>query len=218
MVILLLSYFVFVNSKDKSVFVEENNPKKSTIPIKANTVEQVQKTDPSLVADNGVMQNAFPGKNSLNTKSFITTTQHVQKIHKITEPIDDKIMSPSTQIDIVPTNNQLVQIASTHPEAPEIPQSIAEYIPASITNKETTHGDLSSVFTEEDLIELGLLKRTAEPVKANNAWDLAEVGLDKLGKVTGTKMELDRHVDHIENATTYALAIGQFSVSRTTVK
>lgn len=80
-----------------------------------------------------------------------------------------------------------------------------------------TSSELSQVFSDDELKELGVKKDIQQNKKAS-LWDLASKGANELSKVTGTDISLKKKSDEIEDTKTYALAIGGFSVSHTSGK
>jgi hypothetical protein len=80
-----------------------------------------------------------------------------------------------------------------------------------------TVAQLSEVFSKDDLEELGMTNKVHKDQKTT-LWDVASKGAKELGKVTGTDIALNKHGDESENTSSYALAIGNFSISRTTTK
>ncbi len=80
-----------------------------------------------------------------------------------------------------------------------------------------TKSDLSKVFSVDELKELGVSGKTP-PEKKNNLWDLASTGANELSKITGKDISINKQSNALENTNSYALAIGNFSISHTSNK
>ncbi len=102
---------------------------------------------------------------------------------------------------------------------PVVENNIASTTEAADTRQEIIpSSDLNSVFSSEDLAELGVQPAQSGKTEKNTAWDLAETGVEKLANATGARMSLDKKENVLDDKTTYALAIGKFSISRTVAK
>jgi hypothetical protein len=71
--------------------------------------------------------------------------------------------------------------------------------------------DLSSVFSEAELAELGLSKDTKN--NQSGFFQLAHQGARMLSERTGAKIGVDRKQNGTDQSTVYALEIGKFSLS-----
>lgn len=91
-------------------------------------------------------------------------------------------------------------------------EEFAQNRPAT-TNKDYPQQNLSDIFSDQDMKDLGLESKP-EPQKDKSAfWTLASKGASKLTKATGKDISIDKSKDVEDNTTTYALALGKFSIS-----
>ncbi|MBP6335151.1 MAG: hypothetical protein KA444_06730 [Bacteroidia bacterium] len=79
-----------------------------------------------------------------------------------------------------------------------------------------TDEELEKVFSKEELVALGVL--TAEKIdsETSNLWKLADSGVDRLAKATGTNMDIAKADTDSESSTTFAL--GKFSFTRSRMR
>lgn len=214
LIILLLSYFVLVDSKQDPVLAEKPAVEKS---LKPATEVEVPVTP-----DNSIPVNSTEtDRNPVKTAGQKFAERKVNSVgHKKTKTVNSasqvqEMLTPSV-VEIIAEPQTLIVSIEDKPEPSLILNEMyAANNSVTALNFDMPPKDLSTVFTQEELAEFGLVPKPSEPNNKITAWDLVESGVDRLGKVTGTKIEIDRHTDHIENATTYALGIGRFSVSRT---
>jgi len=78
--------------------------------------------------------------------------------------------------------------------------------------------DLKSVFSQDEMNELGLAAQEEQP-KKRSLWNLASKGAAGLGKLTGTPIAMTKSDDDLEDTKTVGLTVGKnFSVSHTSGK
>lgn len=219
LLILFLSYFSIDRANESPVFVEEKPVQNSARLADSKNSEgagtvvadiKLEATTPNVsVTENQSFAQAKLSKGQKRKKEerheqqeLFASEEFAMKEAEIIDKVHLQENSKSMNDIILATNNDVHSnfAVNTNKDQPLI-----------------NSGGLSSVFTPEELVELGIISDQKKQQRGISAWDLAETGIAKLGKVTGTKMEFERHSDHIENATTYALELGRFSVSHTRV-
>ncbi len=215
LIILLLSYFVFIISKQESVITkqEKQTETPALVEIKRPAIIQTQKEDHVLISGQKSQTDSNAPKNFESIQKLADQTpQKYQNVELLKET------QPATQqmTQSVPDRHETMR--KEFPVLSDPLNTLAETVNAKNESPVIEATDLSSVFSREELAELGVTSQATENVKTLNAWDIAETGVEKLGNVIGTKMELDKKAGASENITTYALAIGNFSVSRTRVR
>ncbi len=221
LIILLTSFFVFFNSRQEPAFTEEKPIEKVLVPRDVISPSQ----EKVFIANSSGSKEKMPVTRA--EPSLDMSTKHKSKKkqdQKESAPSQEKVNPTKPELILEPSESTLAQIDGTRPIKNEVPDVL---VPVDVNNKvEATNkvstqvplGDLSTVFSQEELAEFGLVPASAERSKTMSAWDIAETGVARVAKAAGVNVELDRHSNHINNATTYALAIGRFSVSHTSVR
>lgn len=219
-IILLLSFFVFVNTKQEPAFAEEKPNEKSLVSRDVTSPSQ----EKAFIANSAGIKEEIPA--TAAQPSLALSPEHKSAknhIQKKSMPIREKVNPQLPSVILAPSESRLAQSIGIPQEKPGVQR---EFSPVDMNNKVETNskvrtqvplGDLSSVFSQEELAEFGLIA-AAEQAKPMSAWDIAETGISKVAKATGVNVELDKHSDLTNNATTYALAIGRFSVSHTSIR
>ena len=215
LVLLLLSYYIFnVTNESNPVVQKKINTEEPA------TVESVKSNDatPAEISNS----EKVPVSSDINSPSGIRLNKRKLADKKHTRPSDPASVNQiQVKIAVIIPKEQEEQFANVEYEVveqanilePEQSELAENTVPESISSDVR-----SSVFTLEELAEFEQMKIDQASSENKNVWNLAEAGVEKLGQLTGIKMELDRHHDHIANATTYALEVGKFSISRTNVK
>lgn len=217
-VILLISYFVFVDTKNKTQIAVEDKPGQliplvQELNVSPNEVKVNERQ--TLPKKNIVPINRLAPSYTLNEKSSNRLQKHEHmadsSIKKLQSPVKDIKQDPNLKILLTEENRKIIPDKSG-PSSTEKSISTGIDIPVN---------DLSSVFSQEELAELESLKSIKSENKQqskNTGWEIAEAGVEKLAKATGANIGFETYTDHIKNATTYAVEIGKFSVSRTKVQ
>jgi len=215
LILLLLSYSIFNKSGDSVQLAQQNSTTESPVLKPASNPEEVVSTE-SLQSGRTQLTSKvdLPSNNIVNKKPGDKAKVNVEQssVLENQSPSDQASVNPElpeekfdlAQIDLPVKENDL-EVQSADPAMND--QTVANTIESE-----------NSVFTLDELQEFEQMKTAQNNTENANVWNLASAGVEKLSKITGTKMELDRHHDHIANATTYALEVGSFSISRTNVK
>ncbi|TAH44339.1 MAG: hypothetical protein EYC69_00620 [Bacteroidetes bacterium] len=215
LIILLLSYFAFVNSRQERIFVEEkSNP---DLPV----TYQVQNPSGQYAVNKDGSEQERKMANVKAVSNLASRSKNKTRsnnFHNPSSPAQELIDPSVPVIENIAFESQIVFNDKRDSVRSEVNPSIAENTIVPGTATEFQIGELSTVFSQEELAEFGLIPTPAGNSGSLTAWDIAEAGVEKLATATGAKVELDRYDNHIKNATTYALEIGRFSVSRTRVK
>lgn len=192
-------------------------------------------TTPELAQKHAVPVVSQPApENSVSNGGDSTIPQEQKQENKIIQPEKKPVhfqthrssspgpvqQHPEPELQTVP-EQQLVQQPAIQP-APEekkvndnlYAESKPAAQPAAIPGTR-----LSDVFSAEDMKELGIGNNASvTPDKKSAFWSLAEKGANKLSNATGKEISVDKSHDLADNSTTYALELGKFSISHTSVK
>ncbi len=220
-IILLVSFFVFVNTKQEPAFTDEKSNEKALAPLDVMSPSHAK----MFIANSSGIKKEMPA--TVAQPSLDLSPKHKSKKNHVKKeliPTREKVNPQLPFVNLDPSESSLAQNAGIPPEKSEVQSGISAVDinnKVEAKNKVGTYvplGDLSSVFSQEELAEFGLVAAPAEQTKSMSTWDFAETGVSKVAKVTGVNVQLDKHSDRTNNATTYALAIGRFSVSHTSVR
>lgn len=212
LVLLLLSYYIFNGTNESSSVVQQKINSEEPAAI-----ESVKSNHPTLVETSN--SEKTPVSSDINSPSGIRLNKRTLADKKHAMPSDPAFVNQvQPKTDLISPNEQVVHIENEVVNQVKILEPEQSVLTENTGAVSIPFGDRSSVFSLEELAEFEQMKIDQARSENKNVWNLAESGVEKLGQLTGTKMELDRHHDHIANATTYALEVGKFSISRTNVK
>jgi len=204
-VLLLITYFVLRNNKQKEV-VQHESPKM-----------EIQKQTPPPAPEKSFADmhkdeiRKEEGRKEERQQNFAERKKAVKTHPPVKEeaPVNEN-----------KTNEPLLTQKNELPQNVIAKKDSTEKLFAEDKNHEPfkpTSSQLSKVFSDDELKELGMTGNDQQKEKAS-LWDIASKGVNEIGKVTGKDISMKKRSDEIEDTKTYAFALGKFSVSHTSGK
>ncbi len=208
--LLLLSVYVYRQQHSTEPQMAEKNVTPGSVapaPVYANDSVQVNHPVPDKKMKMPIPSNHVNG--------IAPQLVHEKKLKKPDTSPFEKAETPSQSQ--FAQNSQPVKSSapddSVHKEMNPVSQDVYAQNRPATTNKEYPQQNLSDIFSDQDMKDLGLESKP-EPQKDKSAfWTLASKGAGKLTKATGKDISIDKSKDVEDNATRYALALGKFSIS-----
>ncbi len=206
----IITYFLLRNTNEKNIAHQET-PKTGTERNHASPSNSHSYIDPNMNAENkkGLVQKNRDVKEKLHDKKSTPST--IDYPIRANEP---KTIEPLLSQQNEKENSNPV----VHQNSTEKKDSFENRLVDNNTSEQKPfkpeEAQLSEVFSDDDLKELGVSSHVS-PDKKNSLWDLASKGARELSKVTRTDITLSKQSDELENTNSYALAIGNFSISHT---
>ena len=203
-----------------------------------------QESNAPQMADKNVPSAVSPSENPSSSVSVDTIKDEkktLQAEHKIVSPeVNHKSLFASDQKR--KSNPEFEKKLQTVPENPAPESAIAQQSPQQKdsvvfekqimseqepklaantqvnSKRKTDAGKLSEFLSEQDMKDLGLISNTPVPEQKETFWTLATKGANRLSKATGKEISVEKTKDVVDDATTYALEVGKFSISHTEMK
>lgn len=207
LVLLLISIYVFRQQKDNTPQTAEK-----TITLPVNSAEGVNQTDSANLKNEKIERN-IPAPEKVDRsmvadhrrkKDAAPSNQH-QPSHEIQEPAAQVVQNKPAPVDsLIKVNSPLQEPVFANNSAP--------------VSKPQKEQDLREIFNEQDMKDLGLASNAPATTEKDNLWLLASKGASRLSKKTGQPISIGKTNNVVDDATTYALEIGKFSISHTEMK
>ena len=207
LVLLLISIYVFRQQKDNTPQTAEKN-----IVPPVNYSAGTHKPDSANLGNEKIEKN-LPAPEKVDKpmvadhrrkKEGAPSDQH-QPSHEIQEPAPQVVQNKPVTVDsLLKVNNPLQEPVFANNPAP--------------VSKPQREKDLRDIFSEQDMKDLGLVSNAPVTSEKDNLWSLASKGASRLSKKTGQPISIGKTNNVVDDATTYALEIGKFSISHTEMK
>lgn len=209
-ILIAIAYFIFRPQSDQKMMVDGD---KKVLPVQSPTENKS-------VAPAPVANITSPERSVDKNKQIPVKEKRTVPSSNLAQIKDSKeISNPGEKVikeEIAPKNNLAIDSKKIIPEEDlQQPMAVNETKHEGAAKQETIVTDLSEIFTQAELAELGLTKNSPTPVKSSG--NILDYAASKLKHFSDSKdINVVKKENYVDDATTYAVNVGEkFSVSHT---
>ncbi|HRH65135.1 MAG TPA: hypothetical protein PLU53_02440 [Bacteroidia bacterium] len=205
--LLFVSIYIFRQHRNSNSEVAEKNARPVVLPpVKINPKDSVNDN-----LNRESMEKQLPGAEKKPAQLFAANEK--KSFNSSGQKIQPEVESPLTSSEVVQQIPEKQDTVDKMHQSTTEPSYAQNNIP--VVRGTPSEQDLRKVFSEEDMKDLGLTSNSPAQSVQSDFWTLASKGAHQLSKSTGKEISLQKSRDVVDDATTYALALGKFSISHT---